>query len=492
MDHLPLFVRIAAQACVLVGGGEIALRKARLLVRAGGKVRVIAPDVLPELAALVEGQGGEVLLRGFLPTDLEVPGIALVVAATDDADVNAQVSAAAKAQGLLVNVVDSAAQSNALFPSIVDRSPIVLAIGSGGQAPVLLRLWRERLEALLPAHLGNLAALAGRFRARVRDVVQEPTARRRFWEQLFDGAVSERALAGDLAGAESLLTRLLGRMADPAAAAPGDARLDGEAQTVGHALNQGEVYIVGAGPGAPDLLTLRALQLMQRADVILHDQLASPAVLDLARRDAVRIAVGKRGRAGGESQVRIHRLMLEHARDGKRVLRLKGGDPTIFGRLGEELDALIAAGIPFQVVPGVSAGNGSAAIAGIPLTDRNHAQSVRFVTAQLRDGEPNLDWPELAKVGQTLVIYMGGARMAAIFAQLIAHGRLPTTPVAVIENGTLPQQRVQVTDLACSVPILASGGGPVLLIIGEVVRYHGATTAQGAVDAHGVAAQSEQ
>ena len=467
MDHLPLFVRIAARPCVLVGGGEVALRKARLLARAGGRLRVIAPEVAQELEALVQAQGGEVLRRTFVVADLQDPAIALVVAATDDAGVNAAVSAAAQARGLLVNVVDSARESNALFPSIVDRSPIVLAIGSGGQSPVLLRQWRERLEALLPARLGDLAALAGRFRAQVREVVRDPTARRRFWEQVFDGPVSERALAGDIDEATRLLASSLSQD-DP----------DGVRDQV-----RGEVYIVGAGPGAPDLLTLRALQLMQRADVILHDQLASMEVLDLARRDAVRIPVGKRGRAGGESQARIHALMLEHARAGARVLRLKGGDPTIFGRLGEELDALIAAGIPFQVVPGVSAGNGSAAIAGIPLTDRVHAQSVRFVTAQLRGGEPNLDWPELAKPGQTLVVYMGGARMASIFAQLVAHGRAPSTPVAVIENGTLPGQRVQVTDLGTPDAIAPAGSGPVLLIIGEVVRYHGATTALGEVDA---------
>jgi uroporphyrin-III C-methyltransferase/precorrin-2 dehydrogenase/sirohydrochlorin ferrochelatase len=466
MDHLPLFVRIAARPCVLVGGGEVALRKARLLVRAGGRLRVIAPDIGADLEALALGQEGELHRRAFTAADLQDPAIALVVAATDDAAVNAAVSEAAQARGLLVNVVDSASESNALFPSIVDRSPIVLAIGSGGQSPVLLRQWRERLEALLPARLGDLASLAGRFRAQVREVVRDPTARRRFWEQVFDGPVSERALAGDADHAERLLAASL------APNGPGEARDQ----------VRGEVYIVGAGPGAPDLLTLRALQLMQRADVILHDQLASMEVLDLARRDAVRIPVGKRGRAGGESQARIHRLMLEHARAGARVLRLKGGDPTIFGRLGEEMDALIAAGIPFQVVPGVSAGNGAAAIAGIPLTDRTLAQSVRFVTALLRGGEPNLDWPELAKPGQTLVVYMGGARMASIFAQLVAHGRAPSTPVAVIESGTLRDERVQVTDLGSPDAVAPSSGGPVLLIIGEVVRYHGATTAVGALD----------
>ncbi len=451
MDYLPLFVRITRRPCVLVGGGQVALRKARLMVRAGAQLSVVAEEIDPELRMLVDQHGGAVYERAFVDADLDAPDIALVVAATDSETVNAQVQQAARARRLWVNVVDSVLLSDAVFPSIIDRTPVLIALGSGGQSPVLLRLWRERLEALLPARLGDLSALAGRFRARLVQAMPDGTARRRFWEGVLQGPVAERALAGDLIEAEHDLETAI-------AAARPDVR--------------GEVFIVGAGPGAPDLLTLRALQLMQRADVVLHDQLVSPAVLDLVRRDAVRISVGKRGRAGGEAQARIHALMIEHAQAGARVLRLKGGDPLVFGRLGEEVDALIAASVPFQIVPGITAATGCAAIAGIPLTERMLAQSVRFVTAQRGGGEANLDWPELARAGQTLVVYMGAARMQEIFAQLRAHGRADDTPVAVIESGTLPEQRIQITDLGLSRSVLPARGGPLLLIIGEVVRFH--------------------
>ena len=451
MDYLPLFVRIAQRPCVLVGGGQVALRKARLMVRAGANLMVIAPAIEAELRELVEAHAGGLHERAFADADLDALDIALVVAATDDQAVNAQVQRAARARRLWVNVVDSVLLSDAVFPSIIDRTPVLIALGSGGQSPVLLRLWRERLEALLPARLGELSALAGRFRTRVAQAMPHGNARRRFWERILQGSVAERALAGDLVEAERDL----------------QAAIDCARPDV-----RGEVFIVGAGPGAADLLTLRALQLMQRADIVLHDQLVSPAVLDLVRRDAVRIAVGKRGRAGGEAQARIHALMIEHVRAGARVLRLKGGDPLLFGRLGEEVDALIAAAVPFQIVPGITAATGCAAIAGIPLTERTLAQSVRFVTAQRGGGEPNLDWPELARAGQTLVVYMGGARMDEIFAQLRAHGRADATPVAVIESGTLPEQRIQITDLGLSRSVAPAGGGPMLLIIGEVVDFH--------------------
>ncbi len=451
MDYLPLFVRLTGRRCVLVGGGQVALRKARLVVRAGARLTVIAGQVDPELRELLVEHAGSLHERAFIDGDLDAPDIALVVAATDNETVNAQVQQAARARGLWVNVVDSVLLSDAVFPSIIDRSPVLLALGSGGQSPVLLRLWRERLEALLPARLGDLSALAGRFRARLAQAMPDGSARRRFWEGVLQGPIAERALAGDLFEAERDLQTAI-------ASAHPDVR--------------GEVFIVGAGPGAADLLTLRALQLMQRADVVLHDQLVSPAVLDLVRRDAVRISVGKRGRAGGEAQARIHALMIEHAHAGSRVLRLKGGDPLVFGRLGEEVDALIAASVPFQIVPGITAATGCAAIAGIPLTERTLAQSVRFVTAQRGGGEANLDWPELARAGQTLVVYMGGARMEEIFAQLRAHGRAAETPVAVIESGTLPEQRIQITDLGLSRRVLPARSGPLLLIIGEVVRFY--------------------
>ncbi|MBI6885993.1 siroheme synthase CysG [Pseudomonas sp. GD03862] len=449
MDYLPLFHKLQGGRVLVVGGGEIALRKARLLADAGGVLRVVAPDIDGQLAALAREGGGEVLVRGYQAADLV--GCRLVIAATDDPGLNAQVSADAQALSLPVNVVDAPALCTVIFPAIVDRSPLVIAVSSGGDAPVLARLIRAKLEAWIPSAYGELAGLAARFRHKVKSLYPDVNQRRGFWETVFQGPIAERQLAGQGAEAE----RLLQAMVDGAPVQQG-----------------GEVYLVGAGPGDPDLLTFRALRLMQQADVVLYDRLVAPAIIDMCRRDAERIYVGKRRADHSVPQDQINRLLVDLARQGKRVLRLKGGDPFIFGRGGEEIEELAEHGIPFQVVPGITAASGCSAYGGIPLTHRDYAQSVRFVTGHLKDGTSNLPWNDLVAPAQTLVFYMGLVGLPTICAELIRHGRAASTPAALVQQGTTRNQRVFTGTLADLPDLVAQHEvhAPTLVIVGEVVQ----------------------
>nr|NOY02708.1 uroporphyrinogen-III C-methyltransferase [Gammaproteobacteria bacterium] len=448
MDYLPLFHKLQGGRVLVVGGGEIALRKARLLADAGSVLRVVAPDVDGQLAALAREGGGEVLVRGYQAADLV--GCRLVIAATDDPGLNAQVSADAQAVSLPVNVVDAPALCTVIFPAIVDRSPLVIAVSSGGDAPVLARLIRAKLEAWIPAAYGELAGLAARFRHKVKSLYPDVNQRRGFWETVFQGPIAERQLAGQGAEAERLL----------------------QAMVEGAPQQGGEVYLVGAGPGDPDLLTFRALRLMQQADVVLYDRLVAPAIIDMCRRDAERIYVGKRRADHAVPQDQINRLLVDLAQQGKRVLRLKGGDPFIFGRGGEEIEELAEHGIPFQVVPGITAASGCSAYGGIPLTHRDHAQSVRFVTGHLKDGTSNLPWNDLVAPSQTLVFYMGLVGLPTICAELIRHGRAASTPAALVQQGTTRNQRVFTGTLADLPELVAQHEvhAPTLVIVGEVVQ----------------------
>ena len=449
MDYLPLFHKLQGGRVLVVGGGEIALRKARLLADAGAALRVVAPDVDGQLAALAREGGGEVLVRGYQAADLV--GCRLVIAATDDPGLNAEVSADAQALSLPVNVVDAPALCTVIFPAIVDRSPLVVAVSSGGDAPVLARLIRAKLEAWIPSAYGELAGLAARFRDKVKALYPDVNQRRGFWETVFQGPIAERQLAGQGAEAE----RLLQAMVDGAPVQQG-----------------GEVYLVGAGPGDPDLLTFRALRLMQQADVVLYDRLVAPAIIEMCRRDAERIYVGKRRADHAVPQDQINRLLVDLARQGKRVLRLKGGDPFIFGRGGEEIEELAGQGIPFQVVPGITAASGCSAYGGIPLTHRDYAQSVRFVTGHLKDGTSNLPWHDLVAPAQTLVFYMGLVGLPTICAELIRHGRAASTPAALVQQGTTRNQRVFTGTLADLPELVAQHEvhAPTLVIVGEVVQ----------------------
>lgn len=446
-QFFPIFLRLRGRRVLVVGGGEIAARKLRLLAKTEALLDVVARDLNDELT---QASGDGVIRHVATEFDAaQLDGCLLVIAATDDAALNRRVAAAADARGIAVNVVDDPLPSSFVTPSIVDRHPLLVAIATGGQAPVLGRRLREKIETLLPAAYGRLAGFMGAQRARVQKAVPQAD-RRGLWESFLDGPGAEAVLSGAIAAADAELQHLI----------------EGGAK-------RGEVYLVGAGPGDPDLLTFRALRLMQQCDVVLYDALLPPAILDLVRRDAERIYVGKRRARHTLAQDQINAELVRLAREGKRVLRLKGGDPFVFGRGGEEIQELAAAGIAFQVVPGITAANGCAAYAGIPLTHRDHAQACIFVTGhQRQDGTLDLHWDALARPGQTVVIYMGLNTLPNLCAQLIAHGLPQDWPAAVVEQGTSPQQRVIVgtlRDLPARVAD-AQVGGPSLVIVGSVVR----------------------
>ena len=451
MDSFPLFFRLQGRDVLVVGGGEIAWHKANLLSRTGANIELVAPELHPSTRELVQSAGLDWHAREFIDTDVD--GKVLVIAATDDVEVNRRVSECCRQRNLPVNVVDQPDLSSVIFPSIVDRSPLVIAIGSDGNAPVLVRQLRARIESLVPAAYGNLAALVGKLRAAVRERFPDLVQRRRFWDHHLQGRAAEQALSGDIAGAEQTLRT---------AVESGSAEIGGE------------VYLVGGGPGDPDLLTFRALRLMQQVDVVLYDRLIAPEVLERCRREAERIYVGKDRNPYSITQDNINEALARLAGEGKRVLRLKGGDPFIFGRGGEELEYLAGRGIPFQVVPGITAASGCAAYGGIPLTHRDYAQSVRFITGHRRDGQLNLDWSEFLRDDQTLVFYMGLNGMEIICRELVAAGKLASTPAAMIEKGTTPRQRVVVGDLETLPERVRAAElqAPTLLIIGQVVQLH--------------------
>jgi uroporphyrin-III C-methyltransferase/precorrin-2 dehydrogenase/sirohydrochlorin ferrochelatase len=467
MDYLPVFLRVEGKSVVVVGGGEVALRKAQWLLKAGARVRVVAPQLHAELARYAIDAELTHEAAAFCAPHLDAAVAA--VAATDDPAVNAAVSAAARARGIPVNVVDDAQLSTFIFPAIIDRSPLIVAVSSAGQAPVLARAVREQIEALLPARLGAVARFMGRHRQRVQRALAA-AGRRAFWERIVHGPVATQVLAGHEEAAATALGREL-----RAAQFTTPARSDGAAL--------GEVYLIGAGPGDADLLTLRALQLLQQADVILYDRLVGEGVLERARRDAQRIFVGKESGERGQ-QERIHALLIELATRGKRVERLKGGDPFVFGRGGEELEVLQAHGIPCTVVPGITAALGAAATSGLPLTHRRLARSVTFVTGHAHMDEAP-DWRFFANPQHTIVFYMGVAQLPSIVARLRAAGASAAHPVAIIERATLPEQRILRGTLAEIVSLARAQQvePPALLIVGAVA-------AVGAADALTLLAQS--
>jgi uroporphyrin-III C-methyltransferase / precorrin-2 dehydrogenase / sirohydrochlorin ferrochelatase len=452
VDYLPLFTLIKQQPCLVVGGGDVAARKINLLLRAGADVHVVAEHINDAIQQLARAQQLRVTQARFVAHHLD--GMMIIIAATDDAAVNAEISTLARARQRWVNVVDQPELCNFIMPSIIDRSPVVVAVSTGGTSPVLARLLRARLEATIPASYGRLANLVGKYRQRAREVFDNVT-RRRFWERIIQGPIAELVFSGKDTDAEQLLNEALTHGAEP-----------GE--------HLGEVYLVGAGPGDPDLLTFRALRLMQQCDVCVYDRLVSAPIMDLVRRDAEFIYAGKARNDHAIPQEEINQLLARLANAGKRVLRLKGGDPFIFGRGGEEIATLAAEGIPFQIVPGITAASGCAAYAGIPLTHRDYAQSVVFATGHLKDGSVNLDWDHLIQPQQTIVFYMGLHGIEVICRELMARGLPPSLPVAVVEKGTTPEQKVHLATLA-SLPSLTQQihiKPPTLLIVGDVVRLH--------------------
>jgi len=429
----------------------VATRKARLLLRAGSNVTVVAPQISAELEQLLADHGGVWQQSRYQETDLH--GKKLVVAATPERATNEQIYRHAMALSLPVNVVDAPELCSFIFPSIIDRDPLLIAITSSGKSPVLTRILRRKIEAMVPAAYGRLAEFAGRFRQLVKEHIVQDTPRRLFWEQAMDGTLAEQVLAGREQQAEAQLRE---RLQDT------------------RALHGGEVYLIGAGPGDPDLMTFKAARLLQSADVVLYDRLVSPVIVDMARRDAQRIYVGKKRADHTVAQTDINQLLLELAQQGKRVVRLKGGDPFIFGRGGEEIELLAKHRIPFQVVPGITAANGAACYAGIPLTHRDYAQSVRFVAGYLKGDKVEHDWSVFQSTTETLVFYMGLVGLPVICEQLQAHGRSPDTPVALVEHGTLLKQRVLLGTLATMAEVVEreKPTAPTLIIVGDVVRLH--------------------
>ncbi len=451
MDYLPIFLNIRDRSCLVVGGGHVAARKVALLLEAGARVTVVAPELCQSLQKLYEGGRIVHLPRRF--SARLVGNHMLVIAATDDTAVNAEVSALCQTRGVLVNVVDRPQLCSFIMPAIVNRSPVLIALSTGGASPVLSRLLRGRLESLIPASYGRLAALAATFREKVRRRIPS-SQQRAFWERVLQGPIAEMALSGREAAARRTLEAAL------------------EHAGLNTSPGMGEVYLVGAGPGDPDLLTFRALRLMQQADVVLYDRLVSSTILNMVRRDAERLYVGKARGDHTLPQADISRLLVRLAKEGKRVLRLKGGDPFIFGRGGEEIENLTQEGIPFQVVPGITAASGCAAYAGIPLTHRDYAQSCVFVTGHVRDGVLNLNWGTLAQPQQTVVFYMGLHAVETICGKLVEYGLPANTPAALVEQGTTTEQRVWVGTLV-NLPqqiTAAEVKSPCLIIVGQVVR----------------------
>lgn len=452
MDYLPIFLDLKQQDCLVVGGGSVATRKVKLLLKAQAKVSVVSPEISDALGTLVK-QGQLRWVQSIFKAE-HITDQRLIIAATDNEQVNHLVHDIAKQKHILTNLTDNPDDSDFIFASVLDRSPIIVAVSSGGESPVLARNLRARLETLIPPAYSKLGELMGKYRETVKQKFGELRQRRQFWDSVLSGPIADHVMAGREGIAEQILQQ---QLAD-------------EIKTV----ETGEVFLVGAGPGDPELLTFKALRLMQQADIVFYDRLVSKEILALVRKEAELVYVGKQRAWHAVRQEEINNLLLEHAKQGKRVLRLKGGDPFIFGRGGEEIDTLAENAIPFQVVPGITAASGCASYAGIPLTHRDYAQSCVFVTGQLKEGELDLNWSVLVKPRQTVVVYMGLAGLAQLSQKLQAHGMPADMPAALVQQGTTENQKVWLSSIA-ELPALAEREKPIaptLLIIGEVTRLH--------------------
>jgi uroporphyrin-III C-methyltransferase/precorrin-2 dehydrogenase/sirohydrochlorin ferrochelatase len=452
MEHLPVFLDIKAKHTLIVGNGVVAARKADLLLRAGSDLTIVAPELGEELIQLAGSYDFKHQKSALTAENLNECVIAF--GCSEDDSVIQNLRELAATAGVMVNVPDTTESCDFIMPAVVDRSPLLIAISSGGSSPLLVRMLKARFETTIPAAYGRLAKFAGRYRDRIKNLIPNPTRRRRFWEAMVSGPVAEHLFSNQLEQAELLM----------------DSQLE-KASAAGDKPPAGEVYLVGTGPGDPDLLTFRALRLMQQADVVLYDRLIGDGILNLVRRDAERVYVGKLKDNHTIPQEEIGNMLIDLAHQGKRVLRLKGGDPFMFGRGGEEIEALSENGIAFQVIPGITAANGCASYAGIPLTHRDHAQACVFVTGHEKDGELKLNWKSLIQARQTVVLYMGLSSLGAITSGFIENGADPATPAAVVENGTRAGQRVITGTLKSLLDKTteAEVKSPALIIIGSVV-----------------------
>lgn len=454
MNYFPLFHQLQQRHCLIVGGGNLATRRGLALASAGAVIDVISPVISDNLREVVISSGGQYWNQTFAADQINSQ-YACIVAATDKPDVNEQVAEVAERFRIPVNLVCNPARGSVIFPAIIDREPLTIAISNSGSSPVLSRLLKQQIELLIPTAYGELSSLVGRFRKLVSKAIPDSGQRAVFWESVLQGRIAETLFSGHRARAEAMLAEAV--------------------QNIQQFEKEGEVYLIGAGPGDPDLLTLRAFRLLQQAEVVLYDRLVSEPIMALVNERAERVYVGKRRSEHAVPQDNINELLVKYARQGKRVARLKGGDPFIFGRGGEEIETLAEEGIAFQVVPGITAANGCSAYAGIPLTHRDYAQSVQFVTGQLKNGSVDLNWPELVRDDKTLVFYMGLSTLPLICQGLTAQGMAADMPVALIEKGTTPQQRVLISTLA-DVPAMLlreQVASPSLFIVGRVVSLAG-------------------
>lgn len=482
MNTFPLFFKLEDRKVLIVGGGDVALRKADLLSRAGACITILAPSISEEIQALLNDSKHELIYENYHKAYMT--GARVIIAGTDDEALNHQIHADATELNIPVNVVDTPHLCDFIFPAIVDRNPIVIGISSNGKAPVLARLLRARLETLIPQGYGKLAKLAGEFRGEVKAKIPTLTGRRQFWEHAFEGQVSQLMFAGNENQAKAKLQADLNSTEATLTAknTTEDNVLSNGSTTAPVISNEpietprtiGEVYIVGAGPGDPELLTFKALRLMQQADIVYYDALVSPQVLDLCRRDADKVFVGKKRSNHAVAQLGINELLVNSAKEGRRVVRLKGGDPFIFGRGGEEIESLRAHGVPYQVVPGITAANAAASYAGIPLTHRDHSQSVRFVTGFLKAGAPNSNFKNFLNTDETVVFYMGLHSLPRLTEGLIEAGRNSDTPIAIVSNASMPNQQVLTGTLETIVELQEQNQlpTPALLIMGDVVALH--------------------
>ena len=452
MDYLPIFVNLRQKPCLVIGGSDIALRKINLLLKAQAQVTCVSPAFCDGIKNLSIKGHISIVNKKFESSDISNQSV--IISATNDSSLNASVSEIAQKARIPANIVDSPKLSSFIMPSIVDRSPVIIAVSSAGKAPVLARIIRAKLETVIPNAYGTLAEIAGEYRQKVKDRFSKIKDRRAFWEATFSGVIAEKVFSGRISEARDDIDKQLNDSVE---------------------IELGEVYLVGAGPGDPDLLTFKALRLIQQADVVLYDRLVSKGVMELVRRDSELIYVGKKGGSKESTrQIDINEQLVELAKSGKRVCRLKGGDPFIFGRGGEEIESLSEHGIPFQVVPGITAASGCSSYSGIPLTHRDYSQSCRFVTAHLKNGTTNLPWKEFVVDQQTIVFYMALSGAKYICEKLIEHGMNKDMPIAIIEKGTMPEQKVYITTLSKLPNLLTKEDihAPTLMIVGEVVKLN--------------------
>jgi len=452
MRQLALLHNFKDKRCLIFGGGKIASRRAKAVLNTGGKVDIIAIEIQNELEDLISREGGKIEQRAYRVGDVSFD-YSIVIAATNCRQTNVSIAQEARDRNCLVNVVDNSSLCDIAFPSTIDRNPMMITVSSESTSPVLSRLLGQRIEALIPVGYGRLANLVKNFRTRVREKIPDTSSRAVFWENILQGVVAEKIFSGNQEEAEALLEQSL---------------------TNSKTEKFGEVYLIGAGPGDPDLLTLRAFRLLHQSEVVLYDRLVSPQIIEGLDGDKKLIYVGKSRSDHSVPQTDINQLLINYAKQGRRVARVKGGDPFIFGRGGEEIEQLAQEGIPFQVIPGITAANGCSCYAGIPLTHRDHSQSVRFVTGQLQDGTVNLNWPQLVTPGQTLVFYMGLNSLAIICKNLIMHGQSKEMPCALIEKGTTLDQKVYINTLGKIEETLIKEkiSSPSLFIVGSVVTLH--------------------